>query len=444
MTALPEEFKSRMKRLLGGDYDAFIACFDEPPVRGIRVNTLKVSVERFVQICPWSIEPAPTLREGLILTGEAEHIGLHPYHAAGLFYAQEPSAMSVIDEAEIESGMRVLDLCAAPGGKSGGIAERLNGSGLLVSNEIVRKRAAQLARNLERLGSVNAVVTCAHPDAIASALPLYFDRVVVDAPCSGEGMFRKDPTAIAEWSAEHVAACAKRQEAILDSAACCVAPAGKLIYSTCTFSEEENEMTIEAFLCRHPDFVLEVSRRLYPHTLRGEGHFVARLKRVSCGEEAPAPTIGKRVFREAAKNEAGAALAYMDEVFTGISADTLKSRLYTMNERVYYMPEALPEALFSLPVVCPGVEIGELSPARFKPSHALFMAAHGFEYRDALDLTLGCAETAAFLRGETVLLGGDKRGYMPVRVDSFPVGFCKVVDGVAKNHLPKGLVMNWR
>lgn len=261
------------------EYERFIACYSDAPIRAMRINTLKISKERFLDLCPWRTKQSELLNEGLILTENPEHIGTHPYHIAGLFYMQEPSAMSVVEAAEIAPGMRVLDLCAAPGGKSGGIAARLCGRGILVSNEIIPNRAKLLARNLERLGIVNAVVTSAHPDAVAEALPQYFDRVVVDAPCSGEGMFRKDPTAIAEWSPEHVSACAKRQQQILESACRCVAPGGKLIYSTCTFSREENEDVIEEFCRMHPEFTVEMQHRLYPHTCCGEGHFAARLQR---------------------------------------------------------------------------------------------------------------------------------------------------------------------
>lgn len=278
---LPHAFIKRMRTDFEttAEYERFIACYSDAPVRAMRINTLKISKERFLDLCPWRTKQSELLNEGLILTENPEHIGTHPYHIAGLFYMQEPSAMSVVEAAEIAPGMRVLDLCAAPGGKSGGIAARLCGRGILVSNEIIPNRAKLLARNLERLGIVNAVVTSAHPDAVAEALPQYFDRVVVDAPCSGEGMFRKDPTAIAEWSPEHVSACAKRQQQILESACRCVAPGGKLIYSTCTFSREENEDVIEDFCRIHPEFTVEMQHRLYPHTCCGEGHFAARLQR---------------------------------------------------------------------------------------------------------------------------------------------------------------------
>ena len=445
MRDLPAPFSERMKRLLGNEFDAFIDSFSEPPVRGIRINTLKITKERFTALCPWRTEQAETLEEGLVLLDEAEHIGLHPYHAAGLFYVQEPSAMSVIAAADVAPGMRVLDLCAAPGGKSGGLAARLNGEGLLVSNEIVKKRAVQLARNLERLGVVNSIVSCAHPDAVAGTLGGYFDRVIVDAPCSGEGMFRKDETAIDEWSLEHIAACAVRQGAILDSAANCIIQGGKLVYSTCTFSEEENERTVEAFIKRHPEFELEFAHRLYPHRLKGEGHFVARLvKRGDPASPSIAPAKSSPCVKRCTKSEEALALGFLDSVFGFQAVEAVRGRLMTMNGRAYYLPFAAPDAALSLPIVSLGVEVGEFAGNRFKPSHSLFMAAHSFKSKFALELGLKSPELAAYLRGETVSCPDTaiQKGYCPVTVEGFPIGFAKIVDGVAKNHLPKGLTVN--
>ncbi len=464
--ALPEKFTLRMKAQLGAEYDAFIAAYELPPVRGIRINTLKLSKERFLQLCPWSVEQSPTLDEGLILCEDVPHIGSHPFHIAGMLYVQEPSAMSVIDMAEISPGMRVLDLCAAPGGKSGGIAARLRGSGLLVSNEIVPARARQLARNLERLGAVNSVVTCARPDAVSEALPRFFDRVIVDAPCSGEGMFRKDDTAIEEWSPEHVASCAARQRAILESAEKCVREGGRLIYSTCTFSPEENEGVIEAFLSKHPEYSLETMRRLYPHTSAGEGHFAARL--IKAGASAAVPQKvrpggrGEAARRETAvkmpdKQTEALAASFFDGVLSGAAPSF--SALYSavsakgaFSERLLYCPFEFPKELLLLPIVSFGAAVGERAGRVFKPSHSFFMAAHGLGYRNGLELAGDPAALPAFLRGEA--LSGDAAAlhgfdisneysrYMPVCVHGCPVGFGKLSDGCLKNHLPKGLIVS--
>ncbi len=447
MIELPAKFKERMKAQLGAEYGDFIAAYDRPAVRGLRVNTLKVGMERFLSLCPWETEPSETYEEGLVLVGEAEHIGTHPYHIAGLFYMQEPSAMSVIAEAEIEPGMKVLDLCAAPGGKSGAAAAKLDGKGLLVSNEIVPSRAKQLARNLERLGIVNAVVTSAHPDAIAESLPCFFDRVIVDAPCSGEGMFRKDPTAIAEWSPEHVASCAVRQSAILESAAKCVAPGGKLVYSTCTFSPEENEGVIDGFLKEHDDFELEFSRRLYPHLIKGEGHFSARLVRRSSSFKSNLYSNKVRkqsaekngIVRRLSMQETAAVSECFFDTLEGKVPDASALRLF--RNSAVYCPFDYPESLLKLPLVSFGIEIGELSKKHLKPSHSFFMAAHGFKYRYTLDFPADSRELTVFLGGNTIAADNIQANgvFVPVTVEGYPVGFGKITDGVLKNHLPKGL-----
>ena len=449
---LPAGFTERMKTVLGEEFDAFIAQYDLPPVRGLRVNTLRLSKERFLELSPWKVGRSETLDEGLVLLEEAEHIGTHPYHIAGLFYMQEPSAMSVIAEAGIEPGMKVLDLCAAPGGKSGGAAARLRGKGLLVSNEIVPSRAKQLARNLERLGVTNAVVTSAHPDAVANALPGYFDRVIVDAPCSGEGMFRKDPQAIAEWSLEHVASCAVRQRAIMESAARCVAPGGKLIYSTCTFSREENEGVIEGFLSDHPDFSPEMMRRLYPHTCTGEGHFVARLIWSGSIEniERPAKKDGRSapVKKERELSPVGKPLEKPVREFLSAALDgetsILPLRVY--GQKLVYCPFEYPDELTSLPIVSFGVEVGEFTKGRLRPSHAFFMAAHGLGYRKCFDFAPDDPLLLSFLGGNTLPVSESDAEefsgcFCPVTVSGFAVGFGKVSDGQLKNHLPKGLTV---
>ena len=469
MKTLPDAFKKRMAEQLGAEYDDFIAAYGMPPVRGIRINTLKIAKERFLELCPWKTEQSPTLEEGLILIDEVQHIGSHPYHIAGLFYVQEPSAMSVIVAADIEPGMRVLDLCAAPGGKSGGIAARLGGSGFLLSNEIVPSRAKQLARNLERLGVVNSAVTCAHPDAIADALPRFFDRVIVDAPCSGEGMFRKDDTAIAEWSPEHIASCAERQRAIIESAEKCVKEGGRLVYSTCTFSPEENEGVIEAFLSSHPDYALLSSKRLYPHTCKGEGHFVAVLEKRGDSRETSfnsldsKPTNRRLSQAKATRKteklaDAQKGLMRLNDEQKPLAADFLSGvcligengipfeSLFTLGDKLLYVPFSLPSPVLALRAVSVGVEVGEFSKGRLKPSHTFFMTAHGFTYRNKIELLESSRELSAFLRGETLDapigldIGSEYSRYMPVCVSSFPVGFGKLSEGIIKNHLPKGLV----
>ncbi len=432
MKALPEKFTSRMQAMLGSQYDAFIAQYNEPPVRGLRGNLLKVTPGELKELCPFELEPADTLAEGFVLRSQVQGIGAHPYHMAGLFYMQEPSAMAAIEAVQAEPGMRVLDLCAAPGGKSGGIAGRLGGRGLMVSNEIVPGRAKTLYHTLERLGVCNGVVTCAHPDALCRAMEGYFDRVVVDAPCSGEGMFRKDDTAIEEWSEEHVAACAQRQRAILESAYIALRPGGRLIYSTCTFSREENEDTVAAFAGAHGDMSVELMHRLYPHTCKGEGHFIARL--VKAGED-------RRTQRDMPLERC------RDKEYMAFLQDTFEvppnGEAYRLKDgRIIILREPLPEGLANIRMLGAGVYAGDVQRGRFMPAHSLFMAEHGGRYKNTLSLAADSPELAGYLSGNTLPIDDALRGYTAVLADGYPVGFGKAVDGTLKNHLPKGLRVN--
>ncbi len=255
MSNLPCEFIKRIQRLPGFDIEEFMSCADEPAYRGLRVNTLKCTPENFASISPFALEKLPFCSEGFYIGDEVS--GRHPWHHAGLFYLQEPSAMSAVTALDVRPGMKVLDLCAAPGGKTTQAAASLLGSGLILCNEIVPSRAAILLSNIERCGVRNAAVTCEKPEKLCARLEGFFDRVLVDAPCSGEGMFRREPAAAREWTPETSAACAKRQLAILETACKTVAPYGILVYSTCTFSPQENEGVINAFLSAHKDFAIE-------------------------------------------------------------------------------------------------------------------------------------------------------------------------------------------
>ena len=253
---LPAAFLDKMKRLLKDEYEAFVRSYEEPRKTGLRVNTLKVSVPEFLRISPFVLQPVPWTNEGFFYR-EEDRPGKHPYHAAGLYYIQEPSAMAVGEIAAPEPGEKVLDLCAAPGGKTAHMAARMKQQGLVVANEIHPNRARILSQNVERMGIRNAVVTNESPERLAQRFPGFFDRVLVDAPCSGEGMFRKDPESRAEWSEGRVRMCAVRQLDILRHAAGMLRPGGRLVYSTCTFSPEENEGVISQFLLCDPRFEIE-------------------------------------------------------------------------------------------------------------------------------------------------------------------------------------------
>ena len=440
MAALPEKFTERMRRELGDAYPDFIASYEKPPVRGLRVNTLKISPEEFAGICPWELEQTPIMPEGFIVRG-AQNVGRHPFHAAGLFYMQEPSAMSAAAASQADgSGLKVLDMCAAPGGKTGGIAARMRGRGVMIANEIVPRRAKLLAQNVERLGLTNSAVICERPDNIAARLPEFFDIVAVDAPCSGEGMFRKDEGAIAEWSPEHVSACAERQKLILASAAECVAPGGSIIYSTCTFSRDENEGVIEDILDKRGDLTVEHMERLYPHTSCGEGHFVCRLRRSGAPDR-------DRKYARIKENTDKKQLALLSDLLLSTQENSLpEGSLFVKNDSVRLIPREMPEAVLSLhPVAC-GVELGLLKKGRFEPSHTYCMAELGQRFLRRLEFEPDDPLLAAFLAGGAVPCPEDWRGWSAVCVragrGSFPVGLGKAVEGTMKNHLPKGLYIN--
>ena len=294
---LPGQFIGRMQKKLGNAFPDFLRTYGRPPEKGVRVNTLKISRGEFLRLAPVSTDGAVPWEENGFYTA-AEKPGATIAHAAGLYYCQEPSAMCAVPLLGVQPGERVLDLCAAPGGKTTQLASALRGEGLLIANEYVYSRAGVLSQNVERMGIKNCAVTSASPAALSAAFGASFDKVLVDAPCSGEGMFKKEPNAIPEWSEENVSRCAARQAEILESAASLLVPGGRMVYSTCTFSEEENEGQIARFLRAHPEFRLLRQERLYPHEVRGEGHFAA----LFCREDGE--TIPPRQERAAADKRA--------------------------------------------------------------------------------------------------------------------------------------------
>ena len=447
---IPQAFLETMRDLLGAEYSAFEAAFlQHPPVRGLRVNTLKLPAEEFAAISPFPLTPSPLCRDGFILHSD-DRVGLHPFHHAGLFYMQEPSASSVIEALDPAPGMTVLDLCAAPGGKSTHLAARLAGQGILVSNECVSSRVRPLCSNLERIGARNAIVTSAMPDLLADAFGPCFDAVVVDAPCSGEGMFRRDEEAVRQWSPEHTAGCAARQALILSDAARMVRAGGTLMYSTCTLNLDENERMIDLFLTDHPDFVLEpisavrlpaafgaeigvraeLSRaaRLMPHTVPGEGHFVARLHRRD-GDTTQLPLI------------AGAPLKGEQ---TALFRDFWRA---LFREEPWYEPMLRGDTVWLAPgglecAVRAGVPAGHFLRGRFEPDHALFMAMPAQAIGSRVSLYADDPRIAAFLRGEQISAAAEK-GWCAVCVSAggrdYPLGFGKASGCVVKNHYPKGL-----
>ena len=427
MANLPEAYLARMKAQLGEeDFAAYLRAMDEHPRRALRVNPLKTAPETFAQMSDFPLSPTGLLPESFFFEDDVA-IGRHPLHAAGLCYVQEPAAQMPTTLSGVKPGMTVLDLCAAPGGKTTQLAALLQNTGLLVANEPVRGRAEVLAGNLERLGVTNALVTCMRPDALATQLGACFDVVLVDAPCSGEGMFRKDETAVREWSREHVLACAARQGQILESAALLLKPSGRLVYSTCTFSREENEGAIEAFLSAHEDFAMVETRRMYPHSSVGEGQFMALLTRAGNGAD------NTDALSEPKRESIPLFEAFWQETFLGEPP----CAMLLPDGRVMLPPALLPRELKGLYLLRAGVLAGEIKNGRFTPDHALALAYPAAAFRQTMGLE--CGALTRFLAGETVACYPDRSGWCPATVLGHPIGWGKAVDGVLKNHIPKGL-----
>ena len=438
----PDGFEKKMQTLLGSEYPAFAASYARPRNVGLRLNPLKTDTPP--DLGRFGLTPVPWCAEGRYYDPETRP-GLSAFHEAGLYYLQEPSAMAPAVLLDARPGERVLDLCAAPGGKSTQIAGQLRGKGLLVSNEIHPKRAQILSQNIERLGIANALVLNEPPKNLLGRFDGWFDRILVDAPCSGEGMFRKEQAAVTDWSPETVRMCAERQLDILCTAAKLLKPGGRLVYSTCTFSPEENEGVISAFLHGHAEFSVEKSEapwfspgrpdwvedpapglentfRLFPHLLRGEGHFAAVLRKADGAAAEPNPEPPAKLPPEvsAFAKETGAAIPAGKAVLFG--------------SRVWLAPEELPE-LKGLRVLRAGLELGECKKNRFEPAHAwaLWLKTAASVH----DLTEDDPAVSRYLAGET--LTGDETGWTLVRVNGLTLGWVKGSGGQLKNHYPKGL-----
>ncbi|HWR23935.1 MAG TPA: RsmF rRNA methyltransferase first C-terminal domain-containing protein [Feifaniaceae bacterium] len=428
---LPPAFEARMRALLGEEYPAYRRALEEPPRRGLRVNTLKTGVEEFIRKAELPLAPTGLVPEGFLVPEELPRIGAHPLHRAGLFYMQEPSAMRAAALLKPTPGMRVLDLCAAPGGKAGQLAAYLKGRGILVANEVVPSRAAVLTGTLERLGVRNALVTNMQPEPLCNILKGYFDAVLVDAPCSGEGMFRKEPQAIADWSVSHVEACALRQAGILDAAAAALRRGGRLVYSTCTFSKEENEDTVRAFLARHPEFAPLHEERHFPHTGVGEGHFIALLQKEGGDEQPDFPAAS---IKPLSKEVKAAWEAFVEQTMTEPPEGV---PLLLPDGRLMLLPEEMPANFDRLFLRNAGVHAADDKNGRFTPAHALALAYPAEAFR--LKIELDEEELTAYFLGNTLNIPEEGTGFAAVLAKGHPVGWGKVVQEVLKNHYPKGL-----
>ena len=440
MMNLPIEFEKKMKAFLGNEWDDFLYSYDNNRFQALRFNTLKVQSPeermRILKALRISSDKKVSWANEAYYFDENVRPGKHPYHEMGLYYIQEPSAMSAAALLAPKPGMRVLDLCAAPGGKSTQLATYLGDSGLLVSNEINTQRSRILSQNIERMGIKNAIVTNEDSFVLASHFPGFFNAIQVDAPCSGEGMFRKLPEAIEQWSMENVAICAARQKEILDNAAVMLKPGGTIVYSTCTFSKEENEDVIEYFLERHPDFTLEEMERFWPHKVDGEGHFVAKLVRRGCVDtdlKADRKTKKNKNSKNR-KNETKPALTkenmkllseFLDETISEDMAAWIKnSRLVMFGEQLYRLPD-IEVDIKGLKVQRAGLHIGEFKKQRFEPSHSLALALKISEAKNVVKLTWDDPQTTGFFNGQSVMLSDEqaaecKKGWAPVCVDGYP------------------------
>ena len=467
MISLPIEFENRMKDMLGSEYDELLKSYEDTKKVGIRVNTLKNSVEEFKKSFPYDLREVKWCDTGFIADGD-EKYGRLALHDAGAFYMQEPSAMSVVSavlSVKDIRGLKVLDLCAAPGGKSTQLAAAMQGEGLLISNEINRDRALILSSNIERMGVKNAVVLNETPDRIADAFEEYFDVIVVDAPCSGEGMFRKDDTAITEWSPDNVKMCAERQRDILDAVVTTLNPGGILAYSTCTFAPEEDEIQIANLLEQYPEFELidvpvfahfdkghaewlnkeyspEIKEsikkcaRLWPHKIEGEGHFVCVLKKTGEPDKAFEKS-GKK--KEKFNNQTDRkSFEIINEFFSNNIKDFTLKREDTIisSEYAYLLPAGFDKDLKKLKVIRSGLQLGMIKKDRFEPSHSLAMALKKEEAVRCIELDED--EALKYRHGEEIRKDCDN-GWTLVCVDGVSLGWGKAVNGVIKNHYPKGL-----
>ncbi len=491
---LPEKFLERMQNMLGEEYPAFLESLSGKRYRALRINPLKTEIQEGKEKLPFVLSPVPWTKNGFYYE-EEEQPGKHPYHEAGLYYIQEPSAMAPVpclmedaatpeqQEEHVSAATmpslpeertlheRVLDLCAAPGGKSTQIAEYMRGRGMLITNEIHPQRAKILSENIERMGISNAIVLNETPESLSKKFIAFFDRILVDAPCSGEGMFRKNDNAGEEWSEENVALCAERQDGILDCAATMLRPGGRLVYSTCTFAPAEDEGSVSRFLEAHPDFYLEKEERLMPHKVKGEGHFLAVLHREG-GQLSSAATAGTE--KSLALKDCREFLDFAKEALT-IPAEELTAGkiLLRFGEQLYLAPAETP-SLRGLKVLRPGLHLGTVKKNRFEPSHALALFLKKEQVVNGINLAGDGTAVKKYLEGQTLTIGEGcdvemadimtrgrtvaeqvdimtrgrtagqadvslPKGWCLVCVDGYSLGWGKAAGAVLKNHYPKGL-----
>lgn len=449
---LPEQFLESMKTMLGTEYQDYLNSMKEDTRTAFRVNTNKIAQEQFMDICPFQTEPVPWNEKGFYYNADEDMPSKHPYYYAGLYYIQEPSAMIPASLLPVEEGDRVLDLCAAPGGKATELAAKLHGTGLLVANDISVSRAMALAKNLQIAGTGNAVVTAETPQNLAAVLSGFFQKVLIDAPCSGEGMFRRDPGMVKSWLAHGPEYYASIQTEILESAYELLAPGGDMVYSTCTFSPLEDEGMIQSFLKKHPDMTIcEVPRypgysegrpdwvpdgdpalkkcvRIFPHRAEGEGHFAVLLHKQGKAGRAYAESemwdkngTDLRSKKQKQKTQEG-----IEEFFQMILPEAgIEFKKLSRKKDIYVAETLASGQMKGLRIVAGGLIIGSDKNGRFEPSPQLALALRGEDYLQRIDLPAEDERVIRYLKGETVLMDKPYKGYVLFCVDGYPLGWCK-------------------
>lgn len=452
---LPVAFEQKMKEMLGPDYENYLASFECDAYQGLRVNTAKISVEDFIKLSPYELKQVSWCPNGFYYD-KAQKPAKHPFYFAGLYYIQEPSAMTTASLLPVEEGDMVLDLCAAPGGKSTELAAKLNGTGLLVTNDISNSRAKALLKNMEVFGVGNALVTSEPPNKLTKRFPEFFDKILIDAPCSGEGMFRKQGNMTKAWEKNGVDLFVGLQRSILKEAVTMLKPGGIMIYSTCTFSKEENEQAIEYLLSLddslhlqelplfdgfdkgHPEWGLTGNeeltkcRRLWPHRIDGEGHFVAMVRKDR--NQAAAPITEYIFSKERLSREA---VDFIESIRYPFDL----SRMDVQKERVFYIPEKMPYVK-GLRILRCGLYMGDMKKNRFEPSQSLAMFLKASQFPNSICLSVADERVIKYLKGETIELEENERnaykdGICLICVEQYPLGFGKLSKGTIKNkYLP--------
>ena len=470
MADLPQSFLDSMKEILGEDYEAFLAGFDGQRQYGLRVNTLKMNLEEYERIAPFHLKKVPWISNGYFY--EAEDVpAKHPFYSAGLYYLQEPSAMTPASRLKVQPGERVLDLCAAPGGKATELGAALQGEGLLVANDINTARARALLRNLELFGISNSFVTNEPPHVLAERFPEFFHKIMVDAPCSGEGMFRKNPAVVDSWQEKGPEYFSKLQREIIVQAADMLLPGGMMFYSTCTFSPLENEKTITHLLKERSDMEVipmedyegfaegltsyrgevfdescRLCRRIWPHKMSGEGHFMALLHKKNGVQQQVQQTVSQSsIWWEKCKGLNKEQKAAAEDFFSHVNIAYDEKRIDVRGDNLYYLPAPKYDGR-GLHFLRNGLFMGEFKKKRFEPSQPFALALHAQDFDQVLDFPADDERLSRYLRGETLdvsdLLAGEKKrkGWQLVMVAGHPLGFGKLVNNNLKNKYPAG----WR